>query len=149
MGRYTAGRRWPLPRLGGKFMVTAGSLRRLFCLPSLTLGVLCVLPPAAEGQTAYGVNTGGTLFRFDVNAPQTVTVVGDTLADLDAIDFRPGTTELYGIAVGQTVRLYQINTATAAATQVGAGFAREGTFTPPGGEPVAYEILPGGVGFYF
>lgn len=109
------------------------------------LGLLPLCARDADAQTAYATS-GGELIRFDVNAPGTVTRIGLSGA-FDGIDFRPGTMELYGIAVGETVQLYRIDPVTAAATLIGSGFARSGTFAAPGQPAVPYQILPGPVGF--
>ena len=74
------------------------------------------------GTTAYGIDTLNQLVRFNVAAPQTVATIG-AVSGLQSgetilgIDFRPATGQLYGL--GSTSRLYTINLATAAATQVG------------------------------
>ena len=80
-----------------------------------------------SAQIAYGVNGNGTLFRFDVDQPSVVTEVGAVGFVPEAIDFRPGTSELFAINVdATTTQLYTVNISTAAATAVGDGFASTG-----------------------
>jgi hypothetical protein len=79
-------------------------------------------------ETVYGVSTSNTLVRFSSHAPGTLlgsrAISGLQLGEnLLAIDFRPATGELYGL--GSSSRLYRIDTASGAATPVGAG-----PFTP-------------------
>lgn len=77
---------------------------------------------SASAVTIYGVTTSNQLVRFDSATPANVTTVG-TINGLQSgenilgIDFRPATGQLF--ALGSTSRLYIINKATAAATQVG------------------------------
>jgi hypothetical protein len=72
-----------------------------------------------KAATAYGVNTANQLVRFDSSSPAAVTTIG-TITGLQAgetiaaIDFRPATGQLYGLAAPN--RLYTINTSTAVAT---------------------------------
>jgi hypothetical protein len=104
--------------------------------PLVILGVLGIvvasfagMMPARQGSaccdTIYGV-TFDTLIRFDSATPGNITTVGSLTGlqpgeAIRAIDFRPVTGGLYGI--GNTGRLYAIDTTTAVATQVGAPFA--------------------------
>jgi len=87
------------------------------------LAVRC-LAAAAGPENVFAVSTGNRLLRFLSSAPGTIisrvpisglqpseTVVG--------IDFRPSDGRLY--AVGSTSRLYRVDPATGAATQVGTG----------------------------
>jgi hypothetical protein len=83
--------------------------------------------PASGGVaaqlTAYGVTANGTLFRFDPFAPAAATTIGNLGVVPEAIDFRPGTNQLYAIDVGATTtQLYKVDTTTAALTPIGAGF---------------------------
>lgn len=81
----------------------------------------------AQAQIAYGVNSAGTLFRFDVNTPADVTTIGPVGFVPKGIDFRPGTESLYALDVGpNTTQLYTLNINTGAATPVGAGFPSTG-----------------------
>jgi hypothetical protein len=88
------------------------------------VGVAMVARAAeVQAQTAYGVTANGSLFRFDVNSPATITTIGNLGIVTDAIDFRPGTGTLYGVDVGPTTtQLYTINPNTAAVTPIGPGF---------------------------
>lgn len=86
-----------------------------------------VLAPALTAQSAraeliYGYTNGGSLVSFDSANPvailSTSTITGLANGDsVRAIDFASGS--LY--AVGAAGRLYTLNTATGAATQVGSG----------------------------
>jgi hypothetical protein len=80
----------------------------------------------ANAATVYGVTTTNQLVRFDTAAPGNVTTVGAITGlqsgeNILGIDFRPATGELY--ALGSTSRIYTIDTASAAATAVGAPFS--------------------------
>ena len=85
--------------------------------------------PAADSALLAVVN-GTTLASFARNAPGTTLASvavsglhgGETLV---GIDYRPANGTLYGL--GSTGRLYTIDAATGAATQVGAAFALSGT----------------------
>ncbi|HEY8563137.1 MAG TPA: DUF4394 domain-containing protein [Pyrinomonadaceae bacterium] len=87
-------------------------------------------PPA--GLTAYGVTIANQLVSFNTARPNTIlsTVAISGLQpgeNILGIDFRPATGQLY--ALGSASRLYRIDTAAGAATQVGAAgaFALSGT----------------------
>jgi hypothetical protein len=88
---------------------------------------LGVVPAGASAETIYGlVGTANpqTLVRFDSSTPATVTTIGpitglQSAEVIEGIDIRPATGDLYG--VGSTSRLYDINRASAVATQVGSG----------------------------
>ena len=96
---------------------------RLFLIASFVGAALVATTVEVRAQTAYGVTANGSLFRFDVNSPATITTIGSLGIVTDAIDFRPGTGTLYGIDVGPTTtQLYTINPNTAAVTPVGPGF---------------------------
>lgn len=100
---------------------------------TLRLGIGCLTlvfwmgPVAVEAVTIYGVTTTNTLLTFDSATPGTTTSVAITGLQAGenvlGIDLRPSTGQLY--ALGSTSRLYTINPATGAATQVGSG-----TFSP-------------------
>ena len=85
-----------------------------------------------KAATVYGVNTSNQLVHFDsatpgtVSTPQAITGLQSAETIL-GIDFRPANGGLY--ALGSTSRLYVLNLATGAATQVGAagGFTLNGT----------------------
>lgn len=110
-----------------------GKLHRT--LTSGTASALLLLA-AATGHaqdTLYGLGGMGatptslSLFSFRSNAPGAITNVGAisgvaTGFSLVAIDFRPATGQLYGLAYNGTssAQLYTLNLATAAATPVGA-----------------------------
>src|SRR5688572_23478999 len=97
--------------------------RQLLLAALIMIAALIAAPADVHAQTAYGVTANGSLFRFDVNSPGTITTIGSLGIVTDAIDFRPGTGTLYGIDVGPTTsQIYTINPNTAAVTPVGAGF---------------------------
>lgn len=80
-------------------------------------------------QTIYGVTTSNNLIAFERANPATiysnVPITGLQPGEqILGIDFRPSNGLLYGL--GNTSRLYTIDTTTGAATQVGSG-----AFTPP------------------
>lgn len=105
-------------------------MKRLFLVPGMLLVAGCLAlasPRAAEAQMAYGVNAAGLLFKFDVDAPASVTEIGNVGFVPEGIDFRPGSSTLYAIDIGpNTTQLYTLNISTGAATAVGAGFASSG-----------------------
>ena len=78
-------------------------------------------PPPPEAVDVYGVTSAGDLMHFSSLNPAAVTTVGP-ITGLQAnetilgIDFRPKDLVLYG--VGSDSRLYTIDTATGAATEV-------------------------------
>jgi hypothetical protein len=91
----------------------------------LVVGVTLALAlhaPAARALTAYGVTGSNQLLTFDTALPGTIiATAGITGLQVNeailAIDVRPSTGLLYGL--GSTSRLYVIDPATGAATQVG------------------------------
>jgi len=92
-------------------------LSRLFFMVVLSLAAA----GSALAATAFAVDSGGNLLRFDVATPGTVTTIGAITGlqggeNIQDIDFRPANGLLYGL--GSTGRLYTINTTTAAATLV-------------------------------
>jgi hypothetical protein len=81
-------------------------------------------PPGTVLRVLYGIDTANTLVRFTNTAPGTVTrtlgVTGlQTGERILGIEFRLADGKLY--ALGSTSRLYTVDTATGAATQVGTG----------------------------
>lgn len=96
---------------------------------SVALATLCV---SAQASTLFLTNTQNNLLRIDSAAPQmvqsTLSITGLASGEsLLGIDFRPATGGLYGL--GSSNRIYMINTATGAASAVGAGgqFTLNGT----------------------
>lgn len=91
-------------------------------IPKETEHRLEFLEPRIAPATLYAVDTSNNLLRFDSAAPGTIQssipitgmVTGD---DIIAIDFRPGTGELYALADGS--RLYTVDLETGAVDQVG------------------------------
>lgn len=84
--------------------------------------------PVKPDLVFYGLTGANQIITANANASTTFTsttaVTGlQTGESLIAIDFRPATGQLYGL--GSTSRIYTINTATGAATMIGAG-----PFTP-------------------
>ena len=85
-------------------------------------------PQVKPNQEFYGITANNVLVKYNANAPQTaivqVSVTGLQAGEnLLSIDFRPATGQLYGI--GNTNRLYIINTETGVARAIGTG-----PFTP-------------------
>lgn len=96
--------------------------------PLTVASALCLASVAAVSPAIqfYGVNLAGNLITFDSATPGTIdsTVALSGLQSgerLVGLDFMPGTTQLYGL--GQTSRLYSIDTATGVATAVGGQFS--------------------------
>lgn len=91
---------------------------------TLALSLFVTLVGSASAQTAYGVNAAGNLFSFDLSAPASVGIIGNLGFTPEAIDFLPGSNNLYAINVTTTsAQLYTVNTSTGAASAVGSGFA--------------------------
>lgn len=91
---------------------------------AVTFGLLC---SNAQAQIAFGVDSTGLLFRFNINTPAVVTPIGSVGFVPEGIDFRPGTSSLYALEVGpNTTQLYTIDITTAQATAVGSGFNSTG-----------------------
>lgn len=121
-------------------MTVSQMVRTLLCGGALVFA--CCLPAAA--QTGYGVDANFTLFSFDVTSPATSTTIGNVGFLPEAIDFRPGTNQLYAIDVGATTtQLYTINIANGAATPVGAGFATVGVdYNLSGNQSFGFDFNP-------
>jgi hypothetical protein len=118
-------------------------------LAALKIAALAALvtTPALAGSvpslTAYGVTANGTLFKFDPFNTASAVTVGNLGVVPEAIDFRPGTGQLYAIDVGTTTtQLYKVDTTTAALTPVGAGFPTvvAGSYSLSG--PVGFDFNP-------
>lgn len=81
---------------------------------------------SAWAVTIFGLSTRNQLVRFDSATPGSLSA-SNFISGLGpseqviGIDFRPATRQLY--ALGSLNRIYTLNTATAAATQVGSGFS--------------------------
>lgn len=116
------------------------ALRVVFCL----VVAASLSARSSYGQTAYGVNFSGTLFRFNVNDPGTVTPIGPVGFVPEGIDFRPGTNTLYAIDIGPNVtQLYTLNINTGAPTSVGAGFASAGVnYDLTGNQQFGFDFNP-------
>lgn len=107
--------------------------RRSVGAAASALALLACSP--ASAQIAYGVNSDGLLFRFDVATPSVVSEIGFLPFVPEGIDFRPSTATLYAIDIGpNTTQLYTVDLATAAPTAVGAGFSSSGV------NPGAYDL---------
>lgn len=99
-------------------------MRKSALILTCACGSLLGLANVGLAQIGYGVNSAGTLFKFDVNDPSNVTSIGPVGFVPEGIDFRPSTSTLYGINVDAGIaQLYTIDINTGAATAVGAGFA--------------------------
>ncbi|HEY6563671.1 MAG TPA: DUF4394 domain-containing protein [Pirellulaceae bacterium] len=92
----------------------------------------------------YGVNSLGTLFRFDTDAPAIVTELGPVGFVPEGIDFRPGTSTLYAIDIGpNTTQLYTLDINNGAPTAVGAGFASTGAnYNLTGNQSFGFDFNP-------
>src|SRR5215204_2991463 len=96
-------------------------------------------------QTIYGLTATSQLVSFTATAPGTTSsplaITGLAAGEqIKAIDFRPLTGQLYGLAVNAAAtlgRLYVINTATGVATAVGAS-----TFSLPGVGSFSIDFNP-------
>lgn len=95
---------------------------------AIALGAALALaaPAAAQARDIYATDSAGTLHRLDSRTPgvilDSVPVTGlPAGASLVGIDVRPATGDLVG--VGSNSVVYSVNTATGAATAIGAGFA--------------------------
>lgn len=96
--------------------------RSVLVAPLAVVSASALAPSAARAELIYGYTNGGSLVSFDSANPNAIlstsTITGLTSGDsVRAIDFASGS--LY--AVGAAGRLYTLNTATGAATQVGSG----------------------------
>jgi hypothetical protein len=92
-------------------------------------------------ETLYAVDDGDNLIGFTSDSPETirstVSITGlDVGESILAIDFRPATGSLY--ALGSSSRLYTLNAATGAATQVGA----PGGFPALSGTAFGFDVNP-------
>jgi hypothetical protein len=80
---------------------------------------------AQNNQTLFEVTTGNQLVQFNAATPGTLITIGQVTGlqpgeNILGIDFRPATSELFGL--GSSNRLYKINRTTGAATVVGPQF---------------------------
>lgn len=100
-----------------------------------------------QAQIAYGVNAAGSLFKFDVTTPASVTTIGPVGFVPEGIDFRPSSGTLYAIDIGpNTTQLYTIDTATGTPTAVGSGFTSSGvapgTYNLTGNQTFGFDFNP-------
>lgn len=105
-----------------RLIVRTGALAALFAF----LTPSTALADATQGNLVALTARGNMLVRFDAGAPGTVISVTNVTGLpgrelLIGLDFRPSTGELY--ALGHMQRVYVIDLATGAATQVGTTFA--------------------------
>jgi trimeric autotransporter adhesin len=122
-------------------------MRRQFQTVSAVCSAMAAVLFAAgicHAQIGYGVNAAGTLFRFNVNSPATVTTIGNVGFVPEGIDFRPSSNTLYGIDIGpNTSQLYTININNGAATPVGASFTSNGAgYTLTGNQTFGFDFNP-------
>jgi hypothetical protein len=115
-----------------------------FCALCSALAAILVAAGTCHAQIGYGVNAAGTLFRFNVNSPSTVTTIGNVGFVPDGIDFRPSSNILYAIDVGpNTSQLYTININNGAATPVGASFpSNGGGYMLTGSQTFGFDFNP-------
>jgi Domain of unknown function (DUF4394) len=112
-----------------------------------TAGLILATAAASQAQiVGYGVDSDGFLFRFDPAAPGPipVTSIGNTGVAFSAIDFRPGTQELYGLAITSTeAQLYTIDINTGVATPRSLSIPLSGTnYTLTANERVGLDFNP-------
>lgn len=105
-------------------MKTDLHLRQLWVALFVVTLIVLLSPTIVHAVPIYALTKSGKLVLFDsqksYEITNSVTITGlQPNESVLAIDFRPATRQLY--ALGSTSRLYVINTATGAATQVGAG----------------------------
>ena len=122
-------------------------MRRQFQAVSAVCSAMAAVLFAAgicHAQIGYGVNAAGTLFRFNVNSPATVTTIGNVGFVPEGIDFRPSSNTLYGIDIGpNTSQLYTININNGAATPVGASFTSTGAgYNLTGNQTFGFDFNP-------
>jgi hypothetical protein len=108
--------------------------------------ILLSLTTNASAQTGYGVDSTGNLFSFDVTVPGSIPIVahGNLGFVPEAIDFKPGTNQLYAIDVGpNTVQLYTVNIVTGAATPTSASFNSTGAgYNLTGNQHFGFDFIP-------
>ncbi len=111
---------------------------------SLSILALVCFVTDSFGQIAYGVNSAGTLFRFDTDVPGVVTELGPVGFVPEGIDFRPGTNSLYAIDIGpNTTQLYTLDITNGSPTPVGAGFSSAGTgYDLTGNQSFGFDFNP-------
>lgn len=120
---------------------------RLRSLPrgsAATAALVGVLASASlvQAQTAYGVDSSGGLFSFNLSSPGSVTSIGNLGFTPAAIDFRPGTSTLYAVNIdaGSGMgRIFTVDTSTGATTAVGSGFSAAGLV---GASSIAFDFNP-------
>jgi len=102
-----------------------------FCLVVSAVAAFAIAPASAAGRRIFAVDATNNVVVFDQSSPGTISsstaITGLQPAEnVLGIDFRPATGQLF--ALGSTSRLYSIDIATGAATQVGTS----GAFTLSG-----------------
>ncbi len=114
---------------------------KLLSTVTVALGATVILGNTTQAQTAYGYNSSGTLFSFDVATPGSLTSVGSIGFTPAGIDFNPQNNVLFALEIGPvTSILHTLSLTNAAPTQVGT-FA-----TAAGGYNLANQS---GIGFDF
>lgn len=114
-------------------------------LAGATFAALAFAGVASAQVVGYGATANGTLFTFDPAAPAGAVTVGNMGIVPEALDFRPGTTQLYAIDVGPvTTQLYTVDRTTAAVTPVGAGFPTTvaGSYDLSGNNQFGFDFNP-------
>ncbi|NJC33023.1 hypothetical protein GGR88_000497 [Sphingomonas jejuensis] len=100
-------------------------MRKMTIVTAIALSAVAV---PASAATLFGVDEQNNLVTINSAAPGTTVssrLITGTEATLLALDFRSANGQLYGL--GSDLRLYTINTATAAATAIGGPLALTGT----------------------
>lgn len=108
--------------------------------------LLFAVSGTVQAQVGYGVNASGDLFRFNITDPGPIptTPLGNLGIVPEGIDFRPGTSTLYAIDVGQvTTQLYTVNISNGSVTAVGAGFPSMGAnYDLTGNQGFGFDFNP-------
>jgi hypothetical protein len=121
-------------------------MSRHLLFSACAFAILLSLTNHAAAQTGYGVDSTGKLFSFDVTAPGSIPIVahGNLGFVPEAIDFKPGTNQLYAIDVGpNTVQLYTVNIVTGAATSTSSSFNSTGAgYNLTGNQHFGFDFIP-------
>ena len=121
---------------------------RIWALAGVLAAAL-LAPAGAQAATAFGLQPGNVLIRFDTATPGTIqssTAISGLGANqtVRGIDFRPATGELYastviaGSMANSTIATYRIDRSTGAATLVGQSAVLAGASD----EATGYDFIP-------
>lgn len=104
-------------------------MNRHFGFVPRALVITLSLTNISSAQIGFGVDGNGNLFSFDVTAPGSIPInsIGNLGFTPEAIDFKPGTNQLYAIDIGATTtQLYTVNIFNGAATPTSSNFPSVG-----------------------